>query len=367
MGNAIRTIHGIGLVTCVAALAACGGGGGGGSPSTPESLLSGSYVYLYLDRDVAGDSVYSEVATFTANGGGGIVFDPGWQTGEGGPETAIRRANAIYDVTADRGLTVAGGFPSQLLGAVSSGGTYATAPALSAGQDPGWFCAARRDTSPSIAEVVGSWRFVEWVRTGPTPDDAASIFGRVTVDGAGNVSHSEVHYNEDGAIDPVAIAFVSSHFEIGGPGGLRMIALGLPRMDGGMSTNGDVVLLGARGAGSAGVRIMVREDRVTGAGGVQGTWGLTGFAAARPGYACMRGEATFDGVADGTWSANANLDGTPGVGAVIGTDYVVGSQGQLGVLWPGSAAYHGGAVPGFAVLGGPLTPARDPCLYTLIR
>ena len=94
---------------------------------------------------------------------------------------------------------------------------------------------------------------------------------------------------------------------------------------------------------------------------------MAGFAATRPGYACFRGEAQFDGTGDGTWSDGANLDGTPGVGTPFAIDYGVGIDGQATLLWPGTAVYGGGAVPGFVVFGGPLTPLRGPSLHALVR
>jgi len=363
MGMSVR----VGFLASLLAVSACGGGGGGGGPTGPNALLAGSYVYLYLDRDVAGNGIYSEVATFAADGAGGIVFGQGWQTGEGGPGVYVRRANSLYSVTEARDLTVAGGFPSQLTGAVSSGGTYATASALSGGSDPGWFCAARRDTSPTLAEVVGSWHFVEWQRNNRAPDVSTSLTGRITVDAVGNISSSGVHYNQNGSIDPGMIVFLASRFEIGGPGGLQVFSGATLVQEGGMSANGDVILLANRTSAYASVELLVREGLATSSASVQGAWRVSGYASTLSGYLCAFGSATFDGVADGTWGANANLDGTPGWSAEAPIDYAVGGSGQASVLWPGVSQIFGGAAPGFLLFGGPLTPARGPALHVLIR
>jgi len=362
----------VALLAGLLALAACGGGGGGGDGGNGgstdlDALLAGSYVYVYLDRDVAGNGIYSEVATFTADGAGGMTYGQGWQTGEGGPGVFVRRTDSSYDVTVDRSLTISGGFASQLTGAVSSLGTYATASALSAGTDPGWLCAMRRFTSPSIAEVMGTWHLVEWSREGTSPDHPVSLVGRITVDAGGNLSYHEVHYNDGGSIDPHLVLFPSSHFELGGPGGLRITSGSTPLYEGGMSANGDVILLAERTSSNARVSLMVREGSVTSATSIQGAWRVSGFASALPGYLCALGAATFDGAADGTWGHDANLDGTPGIGAPAPIDYGVGIAGQVSVLWPGVSAIYGGAAPGFLVFGGPLTPARGPALYVLIR
>lgn len=366
MGTPTRIVVGALLVSGAMALAACGGGGGG-DPSGPEAALSGSYVYVYLDRDVASDEVVSEVATFSADGAGSIVFQQGWRCGGGAADVTVRRANAAYDVDDARDLEIPTAFPGPLWGTVSSGGRYLAAIAPDAGEDPGWLCALRRDTNPSLSDLVGSWHVVEWSRLGSSPDHAVSLTARVTVDGAGNVTHAEVHYNEDGAIDPGAVLFLPTHFQTGGPGGLSVVFEGAPAWHGGLSANGDVILLGRRTSPFAGLRVLVREGAAAGAGSVQGRWEGSGFAAARPGYMCSHAVVEFDGAGDGTWLSSGNLDGTLGAGMTLPMEYGIGIDGQAVLIRTGPISMSGGAASRFLLYGGPLTVDRGPCVYVLVR
>jgi len=357
------------LLAGLLALAACGGGGGGGGSTNPAALLSGSYVYVYLDRDTAGNGVYSEIATLTADGVGTIIFGNAWQTGENEPGVSLRRANAPYQIGTDRSLAIAGAFPSRLTGRVSSGGSYAAATAQDEEEDPGFFCAVRRNASPTLGDLVGTWRVVQWMRVTADPHVAQSLTAVWTVDGAANVAVSDIHFNRNGVIDPFSILLTPMLLMVGGDGALSVTSSGGTQWEGGMSASGDVILLG-NPVGStrmASVLVLLKEGRLSGTAALQGSWACLGWEAWMPGYACLRGTATFDATADGTWFADPNHDTLVGMGVTSAIDSDVGAAGDVQVFWPFYNSVAGCAVPGMMAFGGGYVAGREPCLWVLVR
>lgn len=362
----MRVYLGIGVL--VLGLAGCGGGGGGGGSSSSLDVLSGSYHYLYLGRDRAADAVYSETATFDADGAGGLVFGSGWQN-DSGTGAAIRRTNASYQLDGSRALLIQGGVPVSMHGYVSASGDYGVASVQMGGHNPGMLAFAKRMTNPGMGDLSGSWRMVEWFQSGANVNVARSTTARVLVSPSGGVTSSDYFFNEHGAINPFAVMTVVREFTIE-PGGLVTLRqLGSPIAQGGVSRDGNTILLGGRSGydSNAALLFLVRESQLGGVADLSGTWPHVGWRAAMPGHQSLWGSLAFDGSGDGDLAIAANSDGTVSPPFPQGVEYGVSSTSQITLVAMGFNPLAGAAGNGFVVLGGGFTVGSSPALYVSVR
>lgn len=371
MGHAARILALATLFMSAWAVSACGGGGGGGGDESvsPNTRLTGLYGYLFLDRQPDIDAVHSEIAAFTADGEGNLVFSSGWRHGEGGPAVMVRRANTSYAVNGDNRLGIYGGFPGLLEGSISTDGQYAIATAQETGDDPGWLCAARVRPDPLPGDLAGYWTEVQWSRDAGHPDWVNLWYDQnLQIDPAGAVTHNFTWLNSNGSINTGPFVYISSNFTVDGPW-VHLWTLGAQSATGFLSEDGNVMLLGTRVAGGqASVQLLVRTQSGYDEDTLAGEWRLSGFAAARPGYTCYSGVTTCGaGDGDGTWFADPNWEGTGGMGTTVISSFSVHGTGETHISWDEGSYMRGGFTQRFGIQGGPWNTDTDPQIHVFVR
>jgi hypothetical protein len=369
----VRSVLGLASIGVVVAagllLSACGGGGGGGDGANPNALLQGTYRYLWVQCDVSGDAVSSEIGTFDAVGDGVVTFRGSYLAREGTASSGVRPAGT-YSVAADRSMALTDHLGTPLVGRVNASGRFAALATRTAGSDPALVALCLQEPTPTLGLLAGEWTLVHFARTSATLGDTTAGYSRVTVDADGRIHQSDWTYNRDGEINPVPVAFIATRFALDGPGGVRMETdpVGAVIMRGGLSADHDLVLLGGV-VSQANAWALVRQHAAGGNADLSGTYTLSGFDNPGTPYQSIWGEGTFDGVGAGTFTVNGNREGAL-VGPFAFTQvYGVSVASMVSTILTPANQFVGGLSfdHTYLVLGGGFAPGSGPAVHVLVR
>ena len=347
MGHVVRRVVPHAGVAALLLLTACGSSSG--APPAQDQLLAGDYQYVSLRVTPYTPYLRSETGACEADGGGRLTFADAYEAEEGlvtGPYTPSPR---VYSVATDRTLAVTDKVRSTLRGRLSGDGSFAALSARTDGDSPTLMFLLRRDAEPTAAELAGTWHLVRIHRSPNPAFFGYGAVGKITVDGGGGISFTEYTFNRDGDIDPTSILQVPLELVPASDGTVhwRHAVTTDLRMRGGLSEDGDMVLLGPTEAwvGYAGVQILIRESQGAALADVQGTWGSAGYTMLTS--VMMWGPWQLDGAGGGAYDPSVNTHmSVTNEPAFDLLGYSVGTDGGTDVTLP------------FGVLRGAVDPAR---------
>jgi hypothetical protein len=352
--------------------AACGGSGGG-SGDGGGAALDGSYQAIVLRRDVAGDRVRSTTAVYAADGQGLLTGVEAWSRDAGALVGPFAPEDLTFSVDASRSLVLSGLATPTLTGRVAADGSVAALTSTAAGADPCWMVLTRRRTDVTLADVVGEWWWMQWTHqplNGTTKGYAAMGEAQILTDG--RLVYRTWTYNDDGQIDPVPALFSASTVTFPGGGAVLADADVNVQWRGGLSADGNLLLLAvADGAGAAwaSVAVLVRRGDAQDVSDLAGDHGVYGFQSVGTPFACTFGTLSVPGTTGGSWTFAGNRDGTILASSVRPLDAFVWVSGEVRLDVATASPYRGGLAPDgrFGAVSGNFSAGGHPTTLFWVR
>lgn len=347
----------------------CGGGSGSDDAQQPNAL-AGAYHYLALARD-GSDDVRSETGQVTSDGLGTLTFASSYVCEEGTTIGPLVRTPMSYALASDRSITVIDPGALTYEGRMGVGGAEVAVSSVAGAEHPEWMLLVRRATNPVQGDLAGDWGLHQWHRRLGTGEYAVSARGRVTIDGAGQVSFNGFTYNADGQIDPVATFFLPHEIVVTSGGWVegRNASSHTTMHAGAISEDRNLILLGnVDPAGYAFVRILVRVNGLAGDAVLAESFACHGFRYSGAVYETWSGTFDFDGAGTGGWGRRYH-SGSVGYYTSRSMQYGPIAEGVVGILSSGTFVHVGqiGTNARYVVLAGFFDAGNMPLLDFLVR
>jgi len=291
------------------------------SPPEPQSPFSGEYHYVQMTgvSNQNNTPFRSETGRMVTARKDSVRFEAAHVAYNGSLEGPINPPDRLLDLMDDRGVafTDPAGFVVQ--GRFRPDGGFAVLHSDKADAQLGFLLAARRNPAPVQDDFEGKWGLVQYGLIQATPPATGQIGlgarGKVLVDGNGGIEFQEYTYNRGGKVNPMRVFHVPSELVPDGDGGVvwRNLSLNQVEFIGGLSEDGNLILLGAVGGfnGQAGIRVLVREGLTSSLAEVAGNY-LSGGCTMKdsmipPGPFAMNGEMALNGSGVGLWTTTTPL------------------------------------------------------------
>jgi hypothetical protein len=262
---------------------------------------------------------------------------------------------------------------------MSEDGVFGVATANTAGTAPGLLVVVRRDPAPTPADLVGEWLRLTWIRRPGALGGSRAYCSFVEVQITPGSVFSETavpDYNDDGVINAGPPALSALHAVGVLPGGWISVdrgAFGTP-MRGGLSSDGNVLLLGTVESGPAGVpgdaevQLLLRRGLAIDTAEALGSVAVFGFQSSTSAFASLFGAGALAAPPGGASSLRANVDGsiTPPFFPDLGVFVQVSGKAFVDL---GSLDLRGAAGPlgGYVAAIGGLSNGDEPGLYLFVR
>jgi len=252
------------------------------SPPEPQSPFSGEYHYVQMTgvSNQNNTPFRSETGRLVTARKDSVRFEAAHVAYNGSLEGPINPPDRLLDLMDDRGVvfTDPAGFVVQ--GRFRPDGGFAVLHSDKADAQLGFLLAARRNPAPVQDDFEGKWGLVQYGLIQATPPATGQIGlgarGKVLVDGNGGIEFQEYTYNRGGKVNPMRVFHVPSELVPDGDGGVvwRNLSLNQVEFIGGLSEDGNLILLGAVGGfnGQAGIRVLVREGLTSSLAEVAGNY-----------------------------------------------------------------------------------------------
>lgn len=246
------------MVLAAAALSLCACGGSGGQSPAPfgPELVEGTYRFIQLESNQSGEAVastgvYEPVGT-------NLILSNVYAASEGSGGPAGGGGIGVpFNVLADRTFTLVN---ADIRGRITPDGMLATAVSTTVATDSLLTVLVRHQETPLLSDLAGDWKTISYGRSGNLNYTAVARVGDATIDANGELTYSQITSNYDGQIDPLPILLVPSQFVLLAGGELALQTLGALSQRGGVSQDGNVILLaGSFTSGVPFISVMVRK------------------------------------------------------------------------------------------------------------
>jgi len=271
-------------------------------------------------------------------------------------------------------MTIADNAGTTLRGRVADDGSVAALTTRQAGTNPRWVVYMRRDTTPSLAALAGTWRFMEWSRASLGTHVSRSAVGVATADASGGFHISTTTVNYDGDVDPVIVFPTTQQAAIEPDGSLafHQPPAGAVYLRGSVSADGSLILLGGEFSNHelARVRVMVRETAGASQAALDGSYGMYGwYGFVLAGIGALWGAESLDGMGGGVWRNSTHTGPDVLDAAALALSYTVASDGTSFLGLDDGTTFMGALGGGgkWAFYGGATSPGSPTILFVLIR
>lgn len=346
----------------------------------PPQPFSGSYRYVQMTGTIfdINNPYRSETGVFTTVRDDSVRFANAYAVAAGNTQGPLDPPDRSLELLDDRGVafTDPGGF-------TMTGQYIADGSVVVLNNDPtagfvGCLLAAQENPVPTQADLQGRWYLVQFgAGSAPPPETGVVGFAAVAgidIDGSGAVSFIEYDYIKGDQLNPNPVVLPPSELIPNGDGGVvwRRTGVNLVEFMGGLSADGNLVLLGAIGGfgGQGGLRVLVRGGLVTDVGQLNGVYFVGGFTllniTARGGAYPMFGEMALSGSGAGTWDVTF----PPGITGPLPVACSVDPAGKVAMTISSSPVLWGwsGPLGEYLIQVGPFVSATaEPWFQAMVR